>query len=63
MIKFSDLEQMPAATIQLAKIKFVVISYISNVTTIKFDRWNKFNLWTIQGLKTISFLKILKYIE
>lgn len=62
MIKFSDLEQM-AATIQLAKIKFVVISYISNVTTIKFDRWNKFNLWTIQGLKKISFLKILKYIE
>lgn len=62
MIKFSDLEQM-TATIQLAKIKFAVISYISNVTTIKFDRWNKFNLWTIQGLKTISFLKILKYIE
>lgn len=36
MIKFSDLEQM-AATIQLAKIKFAVISYISNVTTIKLN--------------------------
>lgn len=61
MIKFSDLEQM-AATIQLAKSRLLLL--VANVTTLKFDSGSiKFNLLTIQGLNTISFLNILKTIE